>query len=148
MGLSAVRALLFAQSDRGPRAAEDVAEIARICTSYGAVEVAEASDAVPDAAGGSPAGQSGAGTLGVTLVDDVAVPRSKLVDLLNWIAEINAKYDVLICCPGHVGDGNTTAGRGRPHGPSDARGSSARTALAGTVDSAVAGARPGPGRRR
>jgi glycolate oxidase len=38
--------------------------------------------------------------LGVTLVDDVAVPRSKLVDLLNWIAEISAKYDVLICCQG------------------------------------------------
>ena len=44
--------------------------------------------------------------LGVTLIDDVAVPRSKLVALLRGIAEIGAKYDVLICCPGHVGDGN------------------------------------------
>ena len=44
--------------------------------------------------------------LGVTLVDDVAVPRSKLVALLRGIAEIGTKYDVLICCPGHVGDGN------------------------------------------
>ena len=44
--------------------------------------------------------------LGTTLVDDVAVPRSKLVALLRGIAEIGTKYDVLICCPGHVGDGN------------------------------------------
>jgi glycolate oxidase len=44
--------------------------------------------------------------LGVTLVDDVAVPRSKLVALLDGIAAIGTKYDVLICCPGHVGDGN------------------------------------------
>jgi glycolate oxidase len=40
------------------------------------------------------------------LIDDVAVPRSKLVALLHGIAEIGTKYDVLICCPGHVGDGN------------------------------------------
>jgi glycolate oxidase len=44
--------------------------------------------------------------LGMTLIDDVAVPRSRLVELLRGIAEIGAKYDVLICCPGHVGDGN------------------------------------------
>ncbi|MDX6294100.1 MAG: glycolate oxidase, partial [Kribbellaceae bacterium] len=109
MGLPAdVGALLIAQSDRGPRAADDVAEIARICTSYGAVEVAEASDAeesrmlLEARRLVNPALEP----LGVTLVDDVAVPRSKLVDLLNGIAEISAKYDVLICCPGHVGDGN------------------------------------------
>ena len=44
--------------------------------------------------------------LGVTLIDDVAVPRHQLVALLHGIAEIGTKYDVLICCPGHVGDGN------------------------------------------
>jgi glycolate dehydrogenase FAD-linked subunit len=109
MGLpSNVGALLIAQSDRGPRAAEDVAEIALICSSFGAVEVAEASDAeesrmlLEARRLVNPALEP----LGATLVDDVAVPRSKLVDLLNGIAEISLKYDVLICCPGHVGDGN------------------------------------------
>jgi glycolate oxidase len=109
MGLPAdVGSLLIAQSDRGPRAAEDVAEIARICTSFGAVEVAEASDAeeskmlLEARRLVNPALEP----LGVTLVDDVAVPRSKLVALLQGIAEISTKYDVLICCPGHVGDGN------------------------------------------
>jgi glycolate oxidase len=109
MGLPAdVGSLLIAQSDRGPRAADDVAEIARICTSLGAVDVAEASDAEESSMLlearrlVNPALER----LGVTLIDDVAVPRSKLVALLDGIAEIGTKYDVLICCPGHVGDGN------------------------------------------
>ncbi|TDD58508.1 FAD-binding protein [Kribbella antibiotica] len=109
MGLPAdVGSLLIAQSDRGPRAAEDVAQIAAICTAHGAVEVAEASDAeesrmlLEARRLVNPALEP----LGVTLVDDVSVPRSKLVALLRGIAEIATKYDVLICCPGHVGDGN------------------------------------------
>jgi glycolate dehydrogenase FAD-linked subunit len=103
-----VGALLIAQSDRGPRAAEDVAAIARICSDHSAVDVAVASDAeesrmlLEARRLVNPALEP----LGMTLVDDVAVPRSKLVDLLNGILEISAKYDVLICCPGHVGDGN------------------------------------------
>ena len=109
MGLPAdVGSLLIAQSDRGPRAAEDVAEIARICTAFGAVEVAEASDAEESRMllEARRLVNAALEPLGVTLVDDVAVPRSKLVALLHGIAEISTKYDVLICCPGHVGDGN------------------------------------------
>ncbi|TCO41484.1 glycolate oxidase [Kribbella antiqua] len=109
MGLPAdIGSLLIAQSDRGPRAAEDVARIAAICSEHGAVEVAEASDAeesrmlLEARRLVNPALEP----LGTTLVDDVAVPRSKLVALLRGIAEIGTKYDVLICCPGHVGDGN------------------------------------------
>ncbi|GAA0578615.1 FAD-binding protein [Kribbella sandramycini] len=109
MGLPAsVGSLLIAQSDRGPRAADDVAQIAAICTAHGAVEVAEASDAeesrmlLEARRLVNPALEP----LGVTLVDDVAVPRSRLVELLRGIGEIAAKYQVLICCPGHVGDGN------------------------------------------
>ncbi|GAA1679573.1 FAD-linked oxidase C-terminal domain-containing protein [Kribbella yunnanensis] len=109
MGLPAdVGSLLIAQSDRGPRAAEDVAQIAAICTAHGAVEVAEASDAeesrmlLEARRLVNPALEP----LGVTLIDDVSVPRSQLVPLLRGIAELGAKHDVLICCPGHVGDGN------------------------------------------
>ncbi|WP_112248451.1 FAD-binding oxidoreductase [Kribbella monticola] len=109
MGLPAdVGSLLIAQSDRGPRAAADVAEIARICTAFGAVEVAEASDAeesrllLEARRLVNPALE----LRGVTLVDDIAVPRSKLVALLNGVGEIGAKYGVQIYCPGHVGDGN------------------------------------------
>src|SRR3954468_11328805 len=109
MGLPAdVGSLLIAQSDRGPRAPEDVARIAAICTEHGAVEVAEASDAEESRMllEARRLVNAALEPLGTTLVDDVAVPRSKLVALLRGIAEIGAKYDVLICCPGHVGDGN------------------------------------------
>ena len=83
-------------------------QIARICTEYGAVDVAVASDAEESRMllEARRLVNAALEPLGVTLVDDVAVPRSKLVALLNGVAEIGAKYDVLICCPGHVGDGN------------------------------------------
>ena len=103
-----VGSMLIAQSDRGPRAAEDVARIAAICTEHGAIDVAEASDAEESRMllEARRLVNSALEPLGMTLIDDVAVPRSKLVALLRGIAEIGAKYDVLICCPGHVGDGN------------------------------------------
>jgi glycolate oxidase len=44
--------------------------------------------------------------LGVTLVDDVAVPRARLVDLLAGMEKIAADCAVQIVCPGHIGDGN------------------------------------------
>jgi glycolate oxidase len=109
MGLPAdVGSLLIAQSDRGPRAAADVAEIARICTAFGAVDVAEAADAEESRMLLEARRLVGPALepLGVNLIDDVAVPLSKLVALLDGIAAIGTKYDVLICCAGHVGDGN------------------------------------------
>ncbi|TWD80040.1 glycolate oxidase [Kribbella amoyensis] len=109
MGLPAnVGSLLLAQSDRGPRAAEDVAAIAAICASHGAVDVAEASDAAESAMllEARRLVHHALEPLGTTLIDDVAVPRSRLVDLLTGVGAIGKQYDVLICCPGHVGDGN------------------------------------------
>lgn len=38
--------------------------------------------------------------------EDVTVPRSKLPDLLGGIQKIGEKYDLLIPCFGHTGDGN------------------------------------------
>ncbi|MET9314110.1 FAD-linked oxidase C-terminal domain-containing protein [Kribbella sp. NPDC003505] len=103
-----VGSMLLAQSDRGTRAADDVARIAAICAEHGAVDVAEASDAEESRMllEARRLVNSALEPLGVTLIDDVSVPRSQLVTLLRGIAEISAKYDVLICCPGHVGDGN------------------------------------------
>lgn len=100
--------MLLAQSDRGARAAEDVARIAAICAEHGAVDVAEASDAEESRMllEARRLVNSALEPLGVTLIDDVSVPRSQLVTLLRGIADIGTQYDVLICCPGHVGDGN------------------------------------------
>lgn len=40
------------------------------------------------------------------LNEDISVPRSKLVEFLDEIDKISSKFDVLICCFGHAGDGN------------------------------------------
>jgi glycolate oxidase len=103
-----VGGLLLAQSDRGPRAAEDVALIARLCTEHGAVEVAEAADAAESdlLLEARRLVNAGLETLGSTLVDDVAVPRPRLPDLLLGVEAIAREKNVVIACPGHVGDGN------------------------------------------
>ena len=40
------------------------------------------------------------------LNEDITVPRSKLPELLDKIAQISAKYNVVTPCFGHTGDGN------------------------------------------
>jgi glycolate oxidase len=109
MGLPAgVHALLLTQSDRGPRAGEDVAAMGRICTELGALDVAVASDATESAMLMEARRMVHPATekLGSSLVDDVAVPRSRLVELLAGVQAIAEEHDVLVTCPGHVGDGN------------------------------------------
>jgi glycolate oxidase len=103
-----VGGVLLAQSDRGDRAAEDVARIARICTEHGAVEVAEAADTEESdlLLEARRLVNAGLETLGSKLVDDVAVPRTRLPDLLRGIEQISREQGVVIACPGHVGDGN------------------------------------------
>jgi glycolate oxidase len=109
MGLPAdAKALLLVQSDRGPRAADDVEAMGKICSEAGALEVALASDAVESDMLMEarrlvhPATEK----LGASFVDDVAVPRAKLVDLLEGIEKIAEENRVLVSCLGHVGDGN------------------------------------------
>ena len=97
------QALLLAESDRGPQAAQAIATMADICLEQGALEVAQASDAAESAMLlearrlVSPA----LDRLGVTLVDDVAVPRERLTELLAGIERIarngeGAKDDYLV----------------------------------------------------
>jgi len=109
MGLSeTAQAMLLLQSDRGPRAADDVAAMGRLCEGLGAVDVAVASDREESelllAARRmiNPAIEK----VGASFVDDVAVPRARLIDLLDGIATIAAEHDVVIMCPGHIGDVN------------------------------------------
>ncbi len=109
MGLSeSAQAMLLMQSDRGPLAADDVAAMGDLCERLGAVEVAVASDQEESdmllAARRmiNPAVEK----VGASLVDDVAVPRARLIDLLEGVAKIAAEHDVQIICPGHIGDVN------------------------------------------
>jgi glycolate oxidase len=109
MGLSeSAQAMLLMQSDRGPLAADDVAAMGELCERLGAVEVAVASDREESelllAARRmiNPAVEK----VGASFVDDVAVPRARLVELLAGIARIAVEHDVQILCPGHIGDVN------------------------------------------
>jgi glycolate oxidase len=101
--------LLLCQSDSGPgRGPEEIARIAELCREAGADEV----HSTEDLAEGQmllaarrlalPALER----YGATLIDDVAVPRSKIADLLDGTAKIADDLGVLVGVVGHAGDGN------------------------------------------
>jgi glycolate oxidase len=80
----------------------------RICTEEGALEVAVAADVAESEMlmQARRIVHFAIEKLGATLIDDVAVPRARLLDLLAGIEEIAAAHRVVVTCPGHVGDGN------------------------------------------
>ncbi|HEU5109313.1 MAG TPA: FAD-linked oxidase C-terminal domain-containing protein [Micromonosporaceae bacterium] len=110
-------ALLLAAADTGARAADDLARIAAACESAGATEVYTATDAT-EAAGLLQARRSAhaameafaaatyPGGSGGLIIDDVAVPRSRLAELLDGVELIAAEHRVPVGVVGHAGDGN------------------------------------------
>jgi glycolate oxidase len=108
MGLGdEVAALLLVQSDDS-HAAELLARVEEICVERGAVDVARSSD--PEEAAllmearrlALPALER----LGDWLLDDVAVPRSRIVDFIEGVEEIAERVGLTIGVFGHAGDGN------------------------------------------
>ncbi|WP_431972995.1 FAD-binding oxidoreductase [Micromonospora haikouensis] len=118
MGLRTdAQALLLAAVDTGSRAADDLARIAEVCETAGADEVYAATDAVEAAALlqarrlAHPAMEKFAadtypGGNGGLVIDDVAVPRGALAELLDGVARIAEECAVPIGVVGHAGDGN------------------------------------------
>jgi glycolate oxidase len=118
MGLNTeVEALLLASVDTGAAAGADLAAIAARCQEAGAAEVYVATDtAEADALLAArrlahpamerlatlafPSGRGG------VMIDDVAVPRTRLVELIDGITAIAARRGVIIATVGHAGDGN------------------------------------------
>ena len=100
--------MLIAQSDRGPLAGADLDGFARAAGECAATDVVVADDPaegdllmrarrlVGDAHE----------KLGSLLIDDVCVPRGRLVDLVEGLAGLSAEHRVQILCAGHAGDGN------------------------------------------
>lgn len=108
-------ALLLAAADTGARAGADLDQVAAIAQACGASEVYRATDAEEAAAllaarrTAHPAMEHLAATLhdrGGLIIDDVAVPRSRLADLLDGIAAIAARHEITVGVVGHAGDGN------------------------------------------
>ncbi|MPZ15704.1 MAG: FAD-binding protein [Chloroflexi bacterium] len=102
-------ALLIAQSDVGDaQSAREIEKIGECCEACQATFVAHTSDVregeqfLQARRLSYPALER----LGQPLLEDVAVPRAAIPDLLGAVEEISARNDTFIATFGHVGDGN------------------------------------------
>jgi glycolate oxidase len=118
MGLpTSASALLLAAADTGAGATDDLNAVAEVCRRSGAAEVYVATDpieaeellaarrlshpAIEQLA--SKAFGSGAGAV---IIDDIAVPVSRLAEFLDGVVAISAAQDTVVGVVGHAGDGN------------------------------------------
>jgi len=101
-------ALLLAQVDTGEQAERDLDRLARLCRDAGAQEVLVATDATEATMLMQARRLAWAAMerLGAIIVDDVAVPRSRLAELLDGVERIGDQHGVLVGVVGHAGDGN------------------------------------------
>jgi glycolate oxidase len=101
--------LLLCQSDSGgQRGTDEIDRIAQLCRTAGADEVHSTED-LEEGRMLLAARRLALPALerhGATLIDDVAVPRSRIADLLDGTAKIADDCGVLIGVVGHAGDGN------------------------------------------
>ncbi|CAM3279077.1 hypothetical protein STSO111631_11680 [Stackebrandtia soli] len=107
MGLdTSAAALLLAASDSGVEA--DLDEIAALCEEAGATEVYRATDATEADAllAARRLAYPAIERLGTVIVDDVAVPRSRLAEALDGVAATARRHGVKIGVIAHAGDGN------------------------------------------
>jgi glycolate oxidase len=102
-------ALLLAAFDT-PDPAADLAAVGALCESAGATAVVPADTAAESElllAARRTALTALDAVKGSSMIDDVCVPRSRLADLLEGVAEIAARHDLTIGVCAHAGDGNT-----------------------------------------
>lgn len=102
-------AMLLARSDTGGAAGErEIEQMAGLCESAGASLVIQGtSESEGEMLLTARRLAHGAlERLGATMLDDVAVPISRIPDLLAAIQEIAAAHDVTVGTFGHAGDGN------------------------------------------
>nr|WP_100445221.1 FAD-linked oxidase C-terminal domain-containing protein [Glycomyces xiaoerkulensis] len=99
-------ALLLVAADADPNL--ELAEIERLCGGAGAAEVFRATDAAEADALLESRRQAlhAMERLGTVLVDDVAVPRSRLAEALDGIQAASERHGVVIGVIAHAGDGN------------------------------------------
>jgi glycolate oxidase len=107
MGLAGPEAMLLAQSDTRD-ARQEIAAMAAIFKEHGAEDVAETDD--PEEGAQLLAARrlvySSLERLGDMIIDDVAVPRSRLAELIRRIEEVASETGLTIATVGHAGDGN------------------------------------------
>ncbi|MDH6138126.1 MULTISPECIES: FAD-binding oxidoreductase [Kitasatospora] len=109
MGLpESTRALLLVAFD-GAEPQRELAAVAELCRKAGATEVVPAADRAESELllAARRLALPALDTLGTTMVDDVAVPRSRLADMLAGVARIAERCGLTIGVVSHAGDGNT-----------------------------------------
>jgi glycolate oxidase len=110
MGLDVTAgALVIGQSDLPGAAGRHEAQLVTdACEAAGATEVYVAEDAAQSdlLVAARRVAVTAVEQLGVSLLDDVAVPRSRLPEAMARFGELAEAHDVLICTFGHAGDGN------------------------------------------
>lgn len=110
MGLDlSCRALLIAQSDAPAGVAEaDAQKMAAAMTTAGASYVTRSTNASEsrDLITARQLAYPALEALGTTLLDDVAVPRTRVGELIRRIEAVAEEEEVMIGTFGHVGDGN------------------------------------------
>ncbi|KPJ60937.1 MAG: glycolate oxidase subunit GlcD [Latescibacteria bacterium DG_63] len=102
--------LLLAEADGFREAAEIEAErVQKVCSDSGAVFLRKSSETEER----ENLWQARRGVLAalaklkpITILEDVTVPRSRVVEMIRSIEEIGKKYDLLVATFGHAGDGN------------------------------------------
>jgi glycolate oxidase len=125
MGLNTeAAALLLAQSDLPGVAAHHEADaILAACEAEGAIEGyrSEDEEQADLLLGARRLAIPALEQLGAWLLDDVAVPRSRLAEAVAAIEEVSAVRDVVIGTFGHAGDGNLHPTIIYPHGDDEAQ---------------------------
>jgi glycolate oxidase len=118
MGLPpTAEAVLLASVDSGASAAADLDAITAHCRAAGALEVYTATDAeeadalltarrLAHPAMEHRAAQLFPGGTGGLIIDDIAVPRTRMVELIEGVERIAAAHDTVVGIVGHAGDGN------------------------------------------
>jgi glycolate oxidase len=110
MGLDVTAgALLIGQSDLpGAAGRHEARLVADACEQAGATEVYVAEDAAQSdlLVAARRVAVTAVEQLGVSLLDDVAVPRSRLPEAMARFEALAQDHDVVICTFGHAGDGN------------------------------------------
>ncbi|MFI7017449.1 FAD-binding oxidoreductase [Streptomyces sp. NPDC050164] len=110
MGLpESTEALLLAAFDTTDPAA-DLAAVGALCEAAGATQVVPADDAAESELLLQARRLSLTAleaVKGVTMIDDVCVPRSRLAEMLEGVDRIAEKYQLTIGVVAHAGDGNT-----------------------------------------
>jgi len=109
MGLPESTAALLMVAFDTPDPAADLAAVAELCTAAGATAVVPAADQAESELllQARRLALPALDALGTTMIDDVAVPRSRLAGMLDGTAAIAERHGVVIGVCAHAGDGNT-----------------------------------------